>query len=146
MSERRIPLLAVERFARHTVVLAAFATATSAALLPIVGCGASARAGGFDSAVPGARIDAIQTVLDDWRATHQVPSETNRMGLVESLRSSDCLVRFAAIGTLKEITGETRGYVYDDLPTNRLLAIDRWASWVTDPNAPAPTDTSEIRG
>jgi hypothetical protein len=141
--ECRTPRFAVRRLARLSVASAAW-TATCVAALS--GCGASPRSGGFDSAVPGARIDAIQSVLDEWRATHKVPSLADRMGLVESLRSSDGLVRFAAIGTLKEITGETRGYSYDDPPTTRLLAIERWATWVQDPSAPAPPDTSEARG
>lgn len=105
----------------------------------------SPRGGGFDSPVPGARIDAIEAAVIAWRssppATREVPPAT-RMGLVESLRSTDPLVRFLAGEALHEMTGERRGYRFDDPPALRTVAIDAWLPWVRGDEAPRPETRS----
>lgn len=107
------------------------------AALTLCAC-SSPRGGGFDSPVPGARIDAIEAAVIAWRtappASRTVPPATRR-GLVESLRATDPLVRFLAAEALHEMTGERRGYRYDDPPALRTVAIDAWLPWASGDDA-----------
>ncbi|MDZ4828741.1 MAG: hypothetical protein SGJ09_00910 [Phycisphaerae bacterium] len=108
---------------------------SAAAMVGVAGalacCGPSTRAGGFDAANPSARLDAIDDAIRQWRASQTLPPLATRQGLVESLRSDDDLVRFDAIGALREMTGSDRGYVYSDQPALRRLAIERWVPWAS---------------
>ncbi|MDZ4755777.1 MAG: hypothetical protein SGJ11_14930 [Phycisphaerae bacterium] len=94
----------------------------------------SARSGGFDSALPGARIDATQTTIRAWRENPAPLSPATRAGLVDSLRSDDELVRFMTIQALAEMTGTTRGYRWDAGEAERLASIDVWTAWARDPS------------
>ncbi len=98
------------------------------------GC-ASAREGGFGSAVPGARLDAIEEVARRYRADHQMPDLATRASLVDCLHADDPLVRFMAIGTLTDIAGESKGYRHDAPPPTRELAIEAWVEWAKAPTA-----------
>lgn len=88
-------------------------------LLLAGGCAPPASEGGFDSPSPGAKLYAIMDAArtNDRSAIAQ---------LVEQLNSDDPLVRFAAIETLEQLTGETYGYDYADDELARLRAIGRW--------------------
>ena len=66
-----------------------------------------------------------------------LPPIAIRQGLVECLRSDDDLVRFAAIGALRDMTGGDRGYRYDDALALRELAIDQWIPWAGSPSQDA---------
>lgn len=105
----------------------------------------SPRGGGFDSPVPGARIDAIEAAVVAWRsappATRTIPPAT-RVGLVESLRSTDPLVRLLAGEALYEMTGERRGYRHDDPPALRTVAIEAWLPWIRGDDAPSEERSS----
>ncbi len=96
------------------------------------GCAGSPREGGFDSPVPAARIEAVSDALAAWRAQpsehREIPAAT-RMNLVECLRSDDPLVRFYTIEALAEMTGERRGYRFDDPRGVRLAAVNAWQAW-----------------
>lgn len=105
-----------------------------AVLVAAGGC-ASPRSGGFDSDVPGARIDAIEATVVAWRAAPPAQrrlSPATRQGLVESLRSEDPLVRFLAIEALAEVTGDRRGYRADDPPLLRTAAVETWVLWAKE--------------
>ena len=53
--------------------------------------------------------------------------------LVEQLNSDDAAVRFTAIMTLKQLTGETYGYRIGDSSAVRAAAIERWVAAVGPP-------------
>ncbi|MFO0829254.1 MAG: hypothetical protein U0572_14040 [Phycisphaerales bacterium] len=99
------------------------------ACVPLVRCAPAPTDSTFDSPVPGARVDSIENAVRAWRRNPQSLSVAARYGLVESLRSDDPLVRFAAIGALQEITGQDRGYRYDDPEPLREAAILKWVAW-----------------
>lgn len=87
------------------------------------GCGPAASDGGFDSAAPGAKLYAI---LDAARVNDRsaIPQ------LIEQLDCDDPVVRFAAINTLQQLTGETYGYRYYDDSFTRRESISRWVDAV----------------
>lgn len=106
------------------------------------GC-AGSREGGFDSPVPGARIDAIESTARTYRATRQLPDLATRQNLVECLRADDPLVRFLSIKTLEEMAGEDKGFRYDDPTALRALALPAWITWAQSPTtATSPATTS----
>jgi hypothetical protein len=98
---------------------------------------AGEREGGFDSPVPGARLEAIEMAAQDFRKTGRVPERPIREELVECLHADDPLVRFMAIGTLEDMAGDAKGYRHDDPEALRRLAIPAWAAWAVSPDAPA---------
>ncbi len=61
--------------------------------------------------------------------------------LVKNLGSDDPAERFYAIRALKQITGETFGYVFYDDEIKRLPALNRWNDWLKQRQA-ADTPTS----
>lgn len=98
-------------------------------MLALASCGQSMTEGGFGSAVPAARIDAAE----------KAARENNRSAipqLVELLASDDAAVRFAAIGALQRMTGETYGYRAQDTAANRRKSIDEWVRMVESGNVP----------
>jgi hypothetical protein len=103
----------------------------------IASCGPGPRDGGFDSANPASRLYAVDRSVREWRAARrgdarpEVPAAT-RIGLVECLGSDDPLLRMNAALALEEMTGETRGYRFDDPEVERQLAIERWSAWARD--------------
>ncbi len=99
----------------------------------VSGC-ASTRSGGFDSADPGSRIDAIEETTRAWRRDPQPLPSATRVGIVESLRSDDELLRFVAIMALTEITGTSRGYRWDAAEAERVAAIPAWVTWAGAPD------------
>jgi hypothetical protein len=105
-------------------------------VLVLAAC-AGEREGGFDSPVPGARLEAIEMAAQDFRKTGRVPERPIREELVECLHADDPLVRFMAIGTLEDMAGDAKGYRHDDPEALRRLAIPAWAAWAVSPDAPA---------
>lgn len=108
-------------------------------LLPApAGCAPSPEHEGFNSADPGARLYAI-TAAARSRDVAAIPH------LIDSLWSEDPAVRFMAIETLREITGQDCGYRLGDPPQDRAAAIERWVAlartegWI----APARPATQE---
>jgi hypothetical protein len=110
------------------------------ASIMLAGC-AGEREGGFESPVPGARLEAIESAAQDFRATGRLPDRSVREELVECLHADDPLVRFMAIGTLRDIAGDTKGYRHDDPEPLRRLAIPAWVAWAKTPDAPAAAET-----
>jgi HEAT repeat protein len=94
-----------------------------AVVLPVTACGPSANSGGFDSAVPAAKIAAIHDAQQK-----NDPADIKR--LVEQLDSDDPAVRLAAISTLQRLTGQTLGYRHFDPPAQRDAAVQRWVEAV----------------
>lgn len=78
-------------------------------------------------------MDAIEAVAREYRATKRLPDLAVRRHLVECLRSDDPLVRFMSIGTLSDITGQTKGYRHDAPEALRMVAFPAWAAWAEDP-------------
>lgn len=75
----------------------------------------------FDSPDPYARALAIEDAARQ-RDRNAIPD------LIESLDSDDPAVRFAAIGALERITGQTYGYRPYDPEWERQAAVDQWVS------------------
>jgi len=95
--------------------------ATVAAGAAVLGaCAPPASRGGFDSPDPAAKLYAIERAMKhgDRAAVPQI---------VEQIDSDDPAVRMLAISALQKLTGETRGYRYDDPPYLRQDAVRRWA-------------------
>ena len=67
-------------------------------------------------------MDAIDAVAREYQATKRLPDLAVRRNLVECLRSDDPLVRFMSIGTLSDITGQTKGYRHDAPEALRMVA------------------------
>ena len=55
--------------------------------------------------------------------------------LIENLSSDDEAVRFAAIGALRRITGQTNGYRFDAPSSERSEGIARWKAWLATKTA-----------
>jgi HEAT repeat protein len=109
--------------------------ATVAAGAAVLGaCAPPASKGGFDSPDPAAKLYAIERAMKrgDQAAVPRI---------VEQLDSDDPAVRMLAISALEKLTGETRGYRYDDPPYVRQDAVRRWAEAV----AAAPAETGQHR-
>lgn len=115
--------------------------AVAMALVALSGC-AGSREGGFESPVPGARLEAIEATARTYRATRVVPDEATREHLVECLHADDPLVRFMAIGTLTDITGDSKGYRHDAPESIRELAIPAWVAWAKSQPVSAPPEPS----
>ncbi len=89
---------------------------------------------------PSARLEAIEATARAYRATREMPDEATRRHLVECLHADDPLVRFMAIGTLTDITGDSMGYRHDAPESVRELAIPAWVAWATSQPVPAPRE------
>jgi HEAT repeat protein len=96
------------------------AAITGTALL--VGCSTSVEPS-YQDPTPEARLGAI-------RASAKSGSEADLQHLIENLSSDDEAVRFAAIGALRRITGQTNGYRFDAPASDRTAAIGRWKAWL----------------
>ena len=116
---------------------AAYALGITIALA--AGCAPPASKGGFDSPSPGANLYAI---LEAARTNDR----TAIPHLVEQLYSDDPAVRFAAIETLEQMTGETYGYRYYDDPMTRREAISRWVEAVENGELDAARATPDATG
>lgn len=86
-------------------------------------CSAPPPAGDFSAADTASVIRSIETVVRD-RDTSKLRK------IVEQLDSDDPAVRLVAISALHTLTGETCGYHYDDPPSFRQPAIERWVAYV----------------
>jgi len=88
----------------------------------IGGCAPGVFEGGIDDPATGPRVAAIA----------RIQSEGDRNAIprvVECLASNDAVVREAAIGCLKSLTGQTLDYRPSDPPLQRQQATDRWLEW-----------------
>ncbi len=90
-------------------------------LVMLTACTASKPKPDFDSPDPYARALAIEDAALQ-KDQNAIPD------LIESLDSDDPAVRFAAIGALERITGETFGYRPYDPEWERQAAVDQWVS------------------
>lgn len=109
------------------------------------GC-ANTRSGGFDSTLPGADVDAIDAVLERWRAERRPLPVEDRIGLVDALRSDDELVRFMASNALVEITGSSLGYRWDAPEPVRVASIEGWTEWARTGAVPAAETSVVLEG
>lgn len=96
------------------------ATAALTVLLLLGGCVSAP--GGFDSAVPAARLEAI---ADAARTSDRsaIPD------LISMLQSDDPAVRMMSIRALEHLTGTTLGYCYAAPEWQRDEHIKAWAEW-----------------
>lgn len=105
--------------------------ATCAAVLTgtaiFVGCSTSVEPS-YRDPTPEARLGAI-------RESAQAGPEADLQHLIENLSSDDESVRFAAIGALRRITGQTNGYRFDASSSDRTEAISRWKAWLSSRTA-----------
>lgn len=86
-------------------------------------CSAPPPAGDFTAADTASVIKSIEKAVRD-RDTSKLRK------IVEQLDSDDPAVRLVAISALHTLTGETCGYHYDDPPSFRQPAIERWVAYV----------------
>ena len=77
----------------------------------------------FSTPDAASRIESIETAAGD-------PDSSNLRRIVEQLDSDDLVVRLKAITALQSLTGETNGYHYNDPPSIRKHAIERWITYV----------------
>jgi hypothetical protein len=56
--------------------------------------------------------------------------------LIVDLDNGDSAIRFAAIGALEKMTGQTFGYHYYDTELARRPAIERWRHWLKEHPSP----------
>ena len=91
-------------------------------------CAPTSRGSGFYTGNSATTLAAIEDAARN-RDDSALPA------LVEQLDSADAAVRFAAINTLRDLTGESFGYRYYDDAKGRALAIDRWVEYVRQRNA-----------
>ncbi len=73
--------------------------------------------------------DSASRILSIETAAH-VNDASNVRRIVEQLDSNEPAVRLKAISALKSLTGETNGYHYDDPPSIRQYAIERWVAYI----------------
>lgn len=105
----------------RSVSSAAALTLLAAAAVAPFGCTAGKPKPDFDSPDPYARALAIEEAAIR-RDRAAIPD------LIEALESDDPAVRFAAIGALERITGQTHGYRSYDPEWERQAAIERWVA------------------
>ncbi len=86
-------------------------------------CAAPPPRNDFSTPDTASRIESIDTAARDNDAS-------NVRQIVEQLDSEEPAVRLKAILALKNLTGETNGYHYDDPPSMRTHAIKRWVAYV----------------
>ncbi len=77
----------------------------------------------FSTPDAASRIKSIETAAGTGDAS-------NLRRIVEQLDCDDLVVRLKAISALEGLTGETNGYHYDDPPSIRKHAIERWVNYV----------------
>jgi hypothetical protein len=80
-------------------------------------------------------------VIDDPDPSIKIPAmreaalqrdKTKLCKLVAQLDSDDPAVRFYAINSLKDLTGETFGYVYYEDDDKRKPAVVKWKKWIAE--------------
>ncbi len=86
-------------------------------------CAAPPPRNDFSTPDSASRIESIQTAARNH-------DRSNVRQIVEQLDADDPVVRLKAISALKRLTGETNGYHYDDPPSIRNHAIERWVAYV----------------
>ncbi len=86
-------------------------------------CAAPPPRNDFSTPDSASRIESIETA-----ARNHGRSDVRQ--IVEQLDADDPVVRLKAISALKSLTGETNGYHYDDPPSIRKHAIERWVAYV----------------
>jgi len=86
-------------------------------------CAAPPPRNDFSTPDTASRIESIKTA-----ARNGEPSNVRQ--IVEQLDSDDPVVRRSAISALESLTGETNGYHYDDPPSIRNHAVERWVTYV----------------
>ena len=86
-------------------------------------CAAPPPRNDFSTPDTASRIESINTAARDL-------DRSNVRQIVEQLDSDDPVVRLKAISALKSLTGETNGYHYDDPPSERNHAIERWVMYI----------------
>jgi hypothetical protein len=94
-------------------------------LLPPVGGCFSPEKPSLASNDPALKIPAMKEVARE----HDENAKTLHQ-LVKDLDSDDPAVRFYAINTLKELTGNTFDYRYYDDEIERVPALKRWNEWL----------------
>ena len=82
------------------------------------------------------RDDPSYKIPNIRKATRARETQTARQ-LVRDLESDDPAVRFYAIRGLRDLTGETFGYVYYADDRHRTLAVQRWKQWLSGADGPA---------
>ncbi|MEM9066170.1 MAG: hypothetical protein AAGB51_11840 [Planctomycetota bacterium] len=97
----------------------------------------------FTAASPADRVRAAERAGDTGDST-AVPY------LINQLESDDAAARAAAVDALRELTGESFGYVWWGPETERREAARRWAAWYAlgasgsasdeDPESTSPAD------
>ncbi len=93
------------------------------AMLLLGACAAPPPRNDFSTPDSASRIESIETAA-------RVNGASNVRRIVEQLDSEEPAVRLKAISALKSLTGETNGYHYDDPPSMRQDAIERWIAYV----------------
>ncbi len=92
-------------------------------VLLVGACAAPPPRNDFSTPDSASRIVSIETAA-------RVNDASNVRRIVEQLDSNEPAVRLKAISALKSLTGETNGYHYDDPPSIRKHAIERWVTYV----------------
>jgi hypothetical protein len=99
------------------------ATSVCGVVLLAGACAAPPPRNDFSTPDTASRIESINTAARD-------VDRSNVRQIVEQLDSDDLVVRLEAISELKNLTGETNGYHYDDPPSLRNRAIERWVTYI----------------
>ncbi len=92
-------------------------------VLLVGACAAPPPRNDFSTPDSASRIESIETAARDH-------DRSNVRQIVEQLDADDPVVRLKAISALESLTGETNGYHYDDPPSIRKHAIERWVVYV----------------
>lgn len=88
---------------------------------------------GFHSSDPIQRVHALADAIET--ADHaSIPD------LIGMLDSQDPAVRMLAIRGLERLTGDNRGYAWDDPVSQRNQAISRWSEWWRSTRARSAAD------
>ena len=111
--------------------------------LAVVGCSAPRPAIEVTNPDPSGKIPAMKKAVreHDMKVVRQ---------LIKDLDSDDPAVRFFAIHTLEELTGQRYGYEYYADELQRKPALQRWHEWLAQEEGKAPsgrpTDDSRLVG
>ncbi len=84
-------------------------------------CAAPPPRNDFSTPDAASRIESIEKAAGDASSLRRI---------VEQLDADDLVVRLKAISALRSLTGETNGYHYDDPPSIRKQAIERWVAYI----------------
>jgi HEAT repeat protein len=92
----------------------------------------------FDLGGANLNSDDPSLKIPAMRQAGQNHDQTAIPALIDALSSDDAAVRFYAINSLQQITGQQLGFIYYAPESQRDAAIERWKAWLAKNSTTKP--------